>query len=59
MDSTIANGLVDSFTSAYGSMKTASTSCIVFMIVMFVLNSKEIGEGTSPMEYLYINKLIH
>ena len=25
---------------------------------MFVLNSKEIGEGTSPMEYLYINKLI-
>ena len=32
MDTTIAKGLVDSFTSAYGSMKTASTSCIVFMI---------------------------
>ena len=32
MDTTIAKGLVNSSTSAYGSMKTASTSCIVFMI---------------------------
>ena len=32
MDTTIAKGFVDSFTSAYGSMKTTSTSCIVFMI---------------------------
>ena len=32
MDTTIAKGLVDSFTFAYESMKTVSTSCIVFMI---------------------------
>ena len=32
MGTAIANGLVDSFTSAYGSMKTDSTSCIVLMI---------------------------
>ena len=37
MDTTIAKGLVDSFTSAYGSMKTTSTSCIVFMIVISIV----------------------
>ena len=32
MDTTIAKDLVDSSPSVYGSMKTSSTSCIVFMI---------------------------
>ena len=32
MGTAIAKGLVGSFISAYGSMKTDSTSCIVFMI---------------------------